>query len=101
MEQETKTDNELLMNSSKLTEFFDTVAGLTTFSLQFFKNVFVPPFEFEEIKKHMVELGIKTLPIVTVTGFIIGLVLTLQSQPVLKTVWCGVFSAGHGFFFCY
>ena len=84
MEQDTKVENELLLNSPKLTEFFKTVAGLTTFSLQFFKNVFTPPFEFNEIKKHMVELGIKTLPIVTVTGFIIGLVLTMQSQPVMQ-----------------
>jgi phospholipid/cholesterol/gamma-HCH transport system permease protein len=84
VERDTKAENELLLKSSKLTEFFDTVAGLTTFSLQFFKHVFTPPFEFNEIKKHMVELGIKTLPIVTVTGFIIGLVLTLQSQPVLQ-----------------
>jgi phospholipid/cholesterol/gamma-HCH transport system permease protein len=66
-----------------VTEFFETVAGLTLFAFNFFKNVFLPPYEFAEIKKHMDELGIKTLPIVTVTGFIIGLVLAMQSQPVL------------------
>jgi phospholipid/cholesterol/gamma-HCH transport system permease protein len=32
----------------------------------------------------MDELGIKTMPIVTVTGFIIGLVLAMQSQPVMQ-----------------
>lgn len=37
-----------------------------------------------EIKKHMDELGVKTLPIVSVTGLIIGFVLALQSQPVLS-----------------
>jgi phospholipid/cholesterol/gamma-HCH transport system permease protein len=84
LEQDTKADNELFLNSSKLTDFFKTIAGLTTFSLQFFKNAFTPPFEFNEIKKHMIELGIKTLPIVTVTGFIIGLVLAMQSQPVME-----------------
>lgn len=70
--------------SEALTHFFQTIAGLTTFSLKFFKNVFVPPFEFGEIKKHMDELGIKTMPIVTVAGFIIGLVLAMQSQPVMQ-----------------
>jgi len=63
--------------------FFQTIAGLTMFSLRFFKEVFIPPYEFGEIKKHMEELGIKTMPIVSVTGIIIGLVLAMQSQPVL------------------
>lgn len=83
MASDTKSDNGLLFNSENLTNFFATVAGLTIFSLQFFKNVFKPPYEFNEVKKHMNELGIKTLPIVTVTGFIIGLVLAMQSQPVM------------------
>ncbi|HSD63816.1 MAG TPA: ABC transporter permease [Ignavibacteriaceae bacterium] len=70
--------------SEALTNFFQTIAGLSTFSLRFFQNVFIPPFEFGEIKKHMDELGIKTMPIVTVAGFIIGLVLAMQSQPVMQ-----------------
>jgi phospholipid/cholesterol/gamma-HCH transport system permease protein len=70
--------------SHSLTELFETVAGLTSFSLEFFKEVFLPPYEFAEIKKHIDDLGIKTLPIVTVMGFIIGLVLAMQSQPVLQ-----------------
>jgi phospholipid/cholesterol/gamma-HCH transport system permease protein len=70
--------------SRSLTDLFETVAGLTTFSLEFFKQVFLPPYEFAEIKKHIDDLGIKTLPIVTVMGFIIGLVLAMQSQPVLQ-----------------
>jgi phospholipid/cholesterol/gamma-HCH transport system permease protein len=78
-----KKDNPVEFSES-LTNFFLTIAGLTTFSLKFFKNVFVRPFEFAEIKKHMDELGIKTLPIVTVSGFIIGLVLAMQSQPVMQ-----------------
>ncbi|OGU44111.1 MAG: ABC transporter permease [Ignavibacteria bacterium GWB2_36_8] len=60
------------------------MAGLSAFSLRFFKDVFLPPYEFGEVKKHMDELGIKTMPIVTVTGFIIGLVIAMQSQPVMK-----------------
>ncbi len=70
--------------SLKLTEFFETIAGLSMFSIRFFKDVFLPPYEFGEVKKHMDELGIKTMPIVTVTGFIIGLVIAMQSQPVMK-----------------
>ena len=78
-----KKDNPVEFSES-LTNFFMTIAGLTTFSLKFFQNVFKPPYEFGEIKKHMDELGLKTMPIVTVAGFIIGLVLAMQSQPVMQ-----------------
>jgi len=56
---------------------------LFEFCFRFLKNVFLPPYEFHEIKKHMDELGVKTLPIVSVTGFIIGVVLAMQSEPIL------------------
>jgi len=68
----------------KLNNFFEIIAELSLFSIRFFKNVFIPPYEFGEIKTHMVFLGVKTLPIVSVTGFIIGLVLAMQSQPVMQ-----------------
>jgi phospholipid/cholesterol/gamma-HCH transport system permease protein len=68
----------------KLRTFFIGTAELTVFSLGFFTNVFRPPLELGEVKKHMIELGMKTLPIVSVTGFIIGLVLAMQSQPTMQ-----------------
>jgi phospholipid/cholesterol/gamma-HCH transport system permease protein len=68
----------------RLDDFFKTIAGLFLYTVRFFSEVFVPPYEFGEIKKHMDELGVKTLPIVSVTGFIIGLVLAMQSQPVMQ-----------------
>ena len=64
--------------------FFANITGLTIFVIEFFKQLLIPPYEIGEIKKHMDELGVKTLPIVSVTGFIIGLVLAMQSQPVLQ-----------------
>jgi len=64
--------------------FFTTISGITVFNYEFFKQVFLPPYEFAQIKKHMDELGVKTLPIVSITGFIIGLVLAMQSYPVLQ-----------------
>ena len=67
----------------RINNFLLTIAGLTRFSIDFLKYVFVPPYEFTEVRKHMDELGVKTLPIVSVTGFIIGVVLAMQSQPTL------------------
>jgi phospholipid/cholesterol/gamma-HCH transport system permease protein len=80
----TKDQGNPVAFSKSLTSFFETIAGLSLFSIRFFKDVFLPPYEIAEIKKHMDELGIKTMPIVTVTGFIIGLVIAMQSQPIMK-----------------
>ncbi len=70
------------------------VGGLTQFSVEFFKQIFLPPYEVEEVRKHMIELGIKTLPIVSLTGFIIGLVLAMQTQPVLARFGAEAFLPG-------
>ncbi|NWF51397.1 MAG: ABC transporter permease [Ignavibacteriaceae bacterium] len=85
---------ELTKFEKKVNEFFETISGLSLFSILFLKNIFKPPYEIEQIRKHMDELGIKTLPIVSVTGFIIGLVLTMQTQPVLARFGAEAFLPG-------
>lgn len=78
----------------KVYNFFATITGLTVFNLEFFKQAFLPPYEIPEIKKHMDELGVKTFGIVSVTGFIIGLVLAMQSQPVMARFGASDFLPG-------
>jgi phospholipid/cholesterol/gamma-HCH transport system permease protein len=78
-----KSTNRNTLAFRRFSEFFITIGGLTSFTIMFFKNLFIPPYDINEIRKHMDELGVKTLPIVSVTGLIIGLVLTMQSQPVM------------------
>jgi phospholipid/cholesterol/gamma-HCH transport system permease protein len=51
--------------------------------LRFFKEAIKPPYEFNEILKQSFLIGYKSLPLVGITGFIIGLVLTIQSRPTL------------------
>jgi phospholipid/cholesterol/gamma-HCH transport system permease protein len=71
-------------NKYSLYIFFDTIGNLSNFTMQFFKDFLLPPYEIDVIKKHMYDLGVKTFLIVSVTGFIIGFVLALQSEPVLR-----------------
>lgn len=66
----------------RLYNFFATITGLTIFNWEVVKQIFIPPYEIIEIKKHMNELGVKTFPIVSITGFVIGLVIVMQSEPV-------------------
>jgi phospholipid/cholesterol/gamma-HCH transport system permease protein len=75
-------------------EYFTSIGGMAEFTVRFFKNFLFPPYDIGEIRKHMDELGVKTLPIVTVTGFIIGLVLAMQSQPVMARFGAEAFLPG-------
>lgn len=66
-----------------LRDFFEEVAKLTMFTLRFFKEVIKPRYEFKELVKQSYLIGYKSFPLVVITGFIMGLVLTIQSRPTL------------------
>jgi phospholipid/cholesterol/gamma-HCH transport system permease protein len=63
--------------------FFVEISSLTVFVFRFFKEAIKPPYEINEILKQSFLVGYKSLPLVGITGFIIGLVLTIQSRPTL------------------
>jgi len=71
--------------TNKVKGFFEEVTQLTRFALRFFKEAIKPPYEFNEISKQSFLTGYKSFPLVAVTGFIMGLVLTIQSRPTLAT----------------
>jgi phospholipid/cholesterol/gamma-HCH transport system permease protein len=50
---------------------------------RFFKEVFFPPYEFKEVMRQCYEVGVRSLTIISVTGFIVGLIFTKQSRPSL------------------
>jgi phospholipid/cholesterol/gamma-HCH transport system permease protein len=68
----------------QISVFLETVADITRFNLRFFKEAFRLPFEFREFIKQCFLVGYKSLALVVVTGFIMGLVLTIQSRPTLR-----------------
>jgi phospholipid/cholesterol/gamma-HCH transport system permease protein len=72
-----------IIADSMIKKFFLEVALITTFTFRFFKEVIKPPYEFNEVMKQSFLIGYKSLPLVAITGFIIGLVLTIQSRPTL------------------
>ena len=59
------------------------VADGAAFIRRFFAEVFRPPFHFREIIKQCYEVGFRSLPLITLTGFITGIVFTKQSRPSL------------------
>ena len=50
---------------------------------RFFQQVFLPPYEFKEVLRQCYEVGYKSLPLISLTGFITGIVFTNQSRPSL------------------
>jgi len=52
--------------------------------LRFFREAFHPPFHVREIINQCFEIGVKSLPLITLTGFITGVVFTKQSRPSLS-----------------
>lgn len=66
-----------------LKNFFTDAGKVTQFTAKFFKEIFSSPFEIKEFTRQCYNIGYKSLPLVALTGFIMGLVLTLQSRPTL------------------
>ncbi len=64
--------------------FFIKIASLAKFSVKAIRELFRPPYEVSETLRQFFLIGYKTLPLISVTGFIIGLTLTLQSIPTLS-----------------
>lgn len=58
--------------------------GIYSFSARFFKEVFKPPYNLNELIKQFFQIGNKSLGLVGITGFIIGFVLALQAIPTLQ-----------------
>jgi len=65
--------------SNFLTDFADVVLFITRMT----KEAFSRDFEFKEFFRQCFQIGYKSLPLISVTGAIMGLVLTIQSRPVL------------------
>lgn len=70
------------VNATK--SFFEEIGDITLFAVRFFRELFTPPFEFKELVRQCYNIGNRSLLLVSVTGFILGLVFTLQSRPTLE-----------------
>lgn len=66
-----------------LYNFFNELGSITRFGMRFFKEGFVPRYEFREMIRQCYFVGYKSLALVGLTAFIMGLVITIQSRPTL------------------
>ena len=68
---------------NNIRSFLIEVGELSLFAGRYFKEVFTRPFELNELLRQCYYMGNRSLLLVGVTGFILGLVFTLQSRPTL------------------
>lgn len=68
---------------TQVKSFFAEIGDMTLFAGRFFRELFSRPFEFRELLRQCYNMGNRSLFLVVVTGFILGLVFTLQSRPTL------------------
>lgn len=66
-----------------LKNIFTETGNISRFTFRFFKEAIRPPYEIKEFLRQCFLIGNKSLPLVGITGFIMGLVLTLQTRPTL------------------
>ena len=69
--------------NSYLKSIFEDVGNLSLFTGRFFKEIFSSSFSINEFLRQCYTIGYKSFPLVCITGFIMGLVLTIQSRPTM------------------
>jgi phospholipid/cholesterol/gamma-HCH transport system permease protein len=78
-----KLSEKTIESTQMATLFFAELGEFFLFLFQTIKETFSRSFEFREFLRQCYQIGNRTLPLISVTGLVIGLVLTIQSRPVL------------------
>ena len=81
--------NKETLFSRGIDSFFLDAAELARFTGRIFREGFKPPYEFKEVLRQSYILSTSSLPLVSITGFILGLVLVMQSRPTLVEFGAG------------
>src|SRR5688572_29465566 len=68
-----------------LTIAFLTVVGeVSVFALKAAREGFTPPFEIRETIRQLYELGVRSAPLVAVSGLAVGVVLSMHTRASLE-----------------
>jgi phospholipid/cholesterol/gamma-HCH transport system permease protein len=78
-----KLHDKTIEKTALFSQFLISISEVSLFIAQIFRETFSRRFEFREFLNQCFQIGFKSLPLVSVTGTIMGLVLTIQSRPVL------------------
>lgn len=72
-----------MVSAQNWKSFLSETGSLFSFSGRFFSQFYKPRYEFREFIRQCYVIGYQSLPLIGLTGFIMGLVLTMQLRPSL------------------
>ena len=78
-----KISEKTIAKTEEASSFLTDFADVLLFIMRTIKETFSRDFEFKEFLHQCFQIGYKTLPLISITGTIMGLVLTIQSRPAL------------------
>lgn len=81
--QSVKLSEKTMDRTKAASNFLTVVADVFLYITLVAKETFSRKFEFKEFLRQCFQIGYKSLPLISVTGAIMGLVLTIQSRPAL------------------
>ena len=81
--QSIKLSDKTIAKTEEANSFLLGVADVVLFITTIFKETFTRNFEFKEFLRQCYQIGYKSLPLISITGTIMGVVLTIQSRPTL------------------
>jgi phospholipid/cholesterol/gamma-HCH transport system permease protein len=85
IQQALQVSKETIAKTESANNFLTDFADVLLFITHFIKETFSRKFEVREFFRQCFAIGYKSLPLISVTGSIMGFVLTIQSRPVLTT----------------
>jgi phospholipid/cholesterol/gamma-HCH transport system permease protein len=82
-EQTIRLVEKTIAKTAEAGNFLTIIADVFLFLKLVIKETFSRNFEFKEFLRQCFQIGYKSLPLISVTGVIMGLVLTIQARPAL------------------
>jgi phospholipid/cholesterol/gamma-HCH transport system permease protein len=61
-----------------------SAGAVSLFALKALRELFVPPFEFRETVRQLFELGLRSAPLIAVSGVAVGVVLSMHTRASLE-----------------
>lgn len=81
--QSIKISEKTIAKTEDMNSFLLSVGDIALFIKAIFREMFSRRFEFREFLRQCYEIGNKSLPLIAITGAIMGIVFTIQSRPAL------------------
>ena len=78
-----KLSEKTVKTAQKTNSFFSGIGDISLFITRIIRETFSRDFEFREFFRQCFQIGNKSLPLIAITGAIMGIVLTIQTRPAL------------------